>query len=205
MIPHGLVSGSQVNMQAVGHHDDALPLSERAIEVAPVELFYRANYALLFFLARDYERSVEEFLKLLEIDPDYSYAVLAVVLVYEQLGREEDAHRTWKWALRLLGRDEEWLRGWERAYQEAGFGGARRYYLAWATERAKTKYVDPLSTAREYATLGEVDAAFEWLERAYQERNSQLVYLGILPTWDPLRSDPRFDDLLRRINYPGAS
>ncbi len=104
-----------------------------------------------------------------------------------------------------MGRDEEWRRGYERAYQEAGFERAFRYVLASETEPARTEYVNPEDIARGYARLGEIDAAFEWLERAYEERSTSLVFLGSNPFYDPLRSDPRFDDLLRRINYPGAS
>ncbi len=146
----------------------------------------------------------EELLQVLEIDPDYVKAVSFLRAGYEMLGREEEAYRAWARFLRLTGRDEEWLREFGRAYQEAGREGARRYWLAWETERAKTQYVDPCRIALQYATLSEADAAFEWLERAYQERNSTLVYLAA-PELDPIRSDPRFDDLLRRINYPGAS
>ncbi len=94
----------------------------------------------------------------------------------------------------------------ERAYQEAGYkGGAVRYYLAQEIERARTEYVSRYEIAVTYADLGEGDAAFEWLERAYQERHPDLTYLGTDPLFDSIRSDPRFDDLLRRINYPGKS
>ena len=50
--------------------------------------------------------------------------------------------------------------------------------------------------------LGEIDEAFEWLERAYQDRNAWMVFLQVVPWLDPLRSDPRFQDLLRRMNFP---
>ena len=121
----------------MGRHDAGLRLSARSIEVEPLNLFWRGLHTGLLIVARDYERAVEECLQVLEIEPDYVPAHLNL-----RVGHE------------LLGREEEWLRKFERAYQA---------------------------------------------------RTSTLVYLVATPQSDPLRSDPRFDDLLRRINYPGAS
>ena len=65
--------------------------------------------------------------------------------------------------------------------------------------------VPPFSFAFLFAYLGENDLAFEWLEQLYEKRDVSLVLLQAHRVWDPIRSDPRFGDLLRRINYPGAS
>ena len=65
--------------------------------------------------------------------------------------------------------------------------------------RSKRTYVQAMQIAKLYAHAGEKDQALEWLEKAYQERESRLVYLGVNPTWDTLRDDPRFQDLLRRM------
>ncbi len=199
-------------LQAYGYYllarsrfDAGLSLFARAIQQSPLELFGRTTYANGLVYARDYERAIEEHLKVLDIDSDFASAVSNLAGLYYELGREEEAYRTWARWHRLMGRDEEWRRGYERAYQEAGFEGAFRYVLASETEPARTEYVNPEDIARGYARLGEIDAAFEWLERAYEERSTSLVFLGSNPFYDPLRSDPRFDDLLRRINYPGTS
>jgi hypothetical protein len=66
----------------------------------------------------------------------------------------------------------------------------------------KQKYVYSLGFARVYSGLGDKDEAFVWLEKAYEERSTALYYLKVDPIWDPLRSDPRFNDLLRRIGLP---
>ena len=67
------------------------------------------------------------------------------------------------------------------------------------TDKAKREYVSPLDVALVYAVMGAKDQAFEWLEKAYQERSAWLVFIGIEPGLDPLRSDSRFTELLRRI------
>jgi len=67
---------------------------------------------------------------------------------------------------------------------------------------SKQKYVSAYSFAVIYLGLGEKDQAFAWLEKAYEERSFLLPYLKVDPIWDPLRSDPRFADLLRRMGLP---
>ncbi len=71
-----------------------------------------------------------------------------------------------------------------------------------ADEAAKSRYVSPVVVAIACAEAGETDLAFDWLERAYRERDPVMISLKAFPPFDPLRSDPRFDDLLRRIGFP---
>ncbi|MGH9817530.1 MAG: TPR end-of-group domain-containing protein, partial [Candidatus Acidiferrales bacterium] len=70
-------------------------------------------------------------------------------------------------------------------------------------ERFSQTYVPPIQVARLYAYANEGNLALQWLERAHAERDFEMVYLGVHPAWDNLRSDPRFQDLLRRMNLPG--
>lgn len=69
-------------------------------------------------------------------------------------------------------------------------------------ELSKKKYVSSYRIALSYVGLGQIDQAFEWLEKAYEERDHWLVFLKEVPEFDSLRSDPRFQDLLRRMNFP---
>ena len=68
---------------------------------------------------------------------------------------------------------------------------------------ARSNLAYSLRIARLYSYGGERDRALQWLERAYQERVQDMIYLRVSPTWDPLRDDPRFQDLVRRMNFPG--
>ena len=90
-------------------------------------------------------------------------------------------------------------------HPDAAALGAERYWqwrLDYSTERAKRgeSVVSPTTLARLYAQLGEKDQAFEWLEKAYEERDGDLLFINNRPDFDPLRDDPRFHDLLRRMN-----
>ncbi len=100
----------------------------------------------------------------------------------------------------LSGRSDEVL---ERHSEAAILGeeGIARWRLKRNTQRVQRgEYVPPTFFAYNHATLGEKDQAFEWLEKAYQERAGELIYLKVEPNLDPLRDDPRFQDLLRRMN-----
>jgi hypothetical protein len=69
-------------------------------------------------------------------------------------------------------------------------------------EQTKQRYVSPLDIAEFHAQLGQRDEAFAWLEKAYDERSVWMAQLSGEPKFDPLRSDPRFQDLVRRMNFP---
>jgi tetratricopeptide (TPR) repeat protein len=98
--------------------------------------------------------------------------------------------------------DGELKEALERGYAEAGYAGAqKRLAEGLAVRYSKTGGGRAFGIAKTYVNAGDRDRALEWLERAYEERDSNMPYIG-LPTWDSLRPDPRFQDLLRRVGLP---
>ena len=89
-----------------------------------------------------------------------------------------------------------------RAYAVAGKRDEALKMLNELKERAKRSYVSPVGIAIIYVGLGEKEQAFSWLEKAYEDRSTWLIFLKVEPRFDPLRSDPRFQSLLRRMNFP---
>jgi tetratricopeptide (TPR) repeat protein len=87
-------------------------------------------------------------------------------------------------------------------YARAGRAREARECLRKLTDRTRDTNVGTYEVAFIHAALGEKDAAFEWLEKAYAQRNQGLAFLKVDPTLDPLRSDPRFERILRRMNFP---
>ncbi len=81
-------------------------------------------------------------------------------------------------------------------------GAGRREDALRILEEVRGSALYPLGVAYVSAALGEADAAFEWLEKAYERRSLELTWIRVTPIFDPLRSDPRFQDLLRRIGFP---
>jgi len=133
--------------------------------------------------------------------------------------RDQLARLVLGWSYALRGRHEEAIAelqkavvGWQNAvfptaalghaYAVAGKMDAAQEVLKGLLERSKKEYVSPYEIAVIYAGLGDKDRAFEWLEKAYEERSSQLVYFRADPRIWSLRSDPRFQELLRRMNIP---
>jgi tetratricopeptide (TPR) repeat protein len=86
------------------------------------------------------------------------------------------------------------------AYAAAGRRADAQQVLDRLNELSKRTYVSPATMATSYAGLGQKDKAFEWLGKSYEERSPLLVWVKVIPDFDPLRSDPRFADLLRRMN-----
>ncbi len=89
-----------------------------------------------------------------------------------------------------------------RGYAMTGKRDAAQKLLDDLQALSKERYFSPHHIALIYAALGQKDQAFEWLEKTYEDRAGWLVWLQLEPTLDPLRSDPRFQDLLRRMNFP---
>src|SRR5262249_42501542 len=88
------------------------------------------------------------------------------------------------------------------AYAAAGRRDEAHNVLEQLQELSKQRYVTPYVVGRIYATLGQMDEAFRWLETAYQQRAEWMVLLKVDPCLDALRPDPRFQDLMRRMNFP---
>ena len=102
-------------------------------------------------------------------------------------------------AVSLSGRSTETLTGLARTYAAAGSGVEAQKILDELTAQSAEHYVSPYSTAKIYASLGEKEQAFTWLEKAYNERNPDFIELKVEPALDNLHDDSRFADLLRRV------
>ena len=89
-----------------------------------------------------------------------------------------------------------------RGYAAAGKRTEALTIISNLRELSKERYVSPVGMAQIYTALGDFDQAFAWLGKAYEEHADELTYAKVDPRWDPLRSDPRFQALLRRMNFP---
>jgi len=192
--------GYAMLMGALGRHEEAIALSRRAEQVDPLELRTRTGVALQLNRARQYDEAIEQCRTILDIDPNFPIVYAELANAYRGKGLHQESDAAWQRGQTLLGVSEEVLEGRSEA-AILGEEGIARWRLKRNTQRVQRgEYVPPTSFAYNYATLGEKDQAFEWLEKAYQERVGDLIYLKVEYIWDPLRDDPRFHDLLRRMN-----
>jgi tetratricopeptide (TPR) repeat protein len=120
-------------------------------------------------------------------------------------GRKEGMRRPLPNSERFRRKEEHhppsWVT-WGNTYARAGRVREARECLRELQDRLEEESFGVYEVALIYAGLGEKDHAFEWLERAYEEHDKGLIYLKVDPPLDPLRSDPRYEDLLRRMNFP---
>jgi TolB-like protein/class 3 adenylate cyclase len=202
-VQHGPSNPDVLNSYAVylayvGRIEEALTISMRLLRIAPQQLAYRAARATRLFYARQYELALQEFDRIRAVAP--SFVDHELVNTYVALGRIEDAYRVYVAFLTQCGPPcaEEREAG-ERGWAEGGFEEAARAALEVTTRKEGQR---PVNIALMWAAIGEMEEALTWLERGYLERDPWMLSLKVRPEFDPLRSDPRFDDLLRRIGFP---
>jgi TolB-like protein/DNA-binding winged helix-turn-helix (wHTH) protein/Flp pilus assembly protein TadD len=184
-------------LMPVGRFDEAVEENRRAQELDPLSLIIIANAGEILYLARRYDQALKEYRKLQEMDPNFSSGAIEG-LVYAELGRFPEAIAAAEQAASRAGVNSRPLAllGYVRA--RSGDRSGARQALAELKQISQSRYVDSYDVALVHAALGDRDAAFALLEQAYAELSAGTRDLKVDPKLDPLRSDPRFADLLRR-------
>lgn len=157
-----------------------------------------SNLALWLTYTAHYEEAELQFQKTIELDPSWGLAYAWRGQNYEVQGRLAEAVRSYKTSLELDAMKYA-IGSLGHAYAKTGRIDDARAVLDQIEELEQTRYVGPVQRARVYAGLGELDRCFEWLEKAYQERSTDLMYLPYMPMAEDIEHDPRFAELLRRI------
>jgi tetratricopeptide (TPR) repeat protein len=197
--PHTLDAYSW-HLLMVGRPKEAIALTERTLQIAPLDLYMREAAWRHFMLARDYERALAELEHVRALDPDWIAIDLAAF--YFILGRTDDAYRASVEFDRRCGEPcAPLLQARERGWAEDGWEGSLR---AWIPEARESGFIPPLLIAHAYLWLGENEAGLDWLERGVRDRDPWMQFLKVMAFHDPLRDDPRFEDLLRRVGFPGS-
>jgi ABC-type dipeptide/oligopeptide/nickel transport system ATPase subunit len=185
-----------------GRFEEALSLEDRALAQDPASVLANRDRAIVLYLAGRYEEAVEQSQRTLELDRYYASAYLYLGRAYEQLNRPKEAVEAYITPLTFREENREMVAALRDAASRGGlkaFWKMRLHYLL------KEPEVPTNSVATAYVRLGDHDNAIAWLERLAAERGAWTVGLAANPVWDPLRGDPRFQDLLRRSNLPTLS
>jgi len=189
-------------LSVMGRHNEAIAEAKRAQELDPLSLMINAIGGRVFFYARRYDEAIAQCRRTLELNPGFYPAHLFLAWAYEQEKRYAEAISEYQKAI-APGQSNPLLAAeLARGYVAAGKRTEALTVISQMGELSKRRYVSSYVIAQIYTALGDTGRAFQWLEKAYQERDSQLAWLKAEPGFDSLRSDPRFQNLLRRMNFP---
>jgi tetratricopeptide (TPR) repeat protein len=182
--------------------EEALSVNQRLLDQDPVATLPNRDRAWLLYVARRYPEAVEQARKTLELDPSFPGTYAALWRSYERLGQAQEAIEAY---LASLGFSKEGQAIVPSLRDAARRGGLARFHQR-RLELLLEQPAPPMYTvASAYMSLGDHDRALEWLEKLYSERGAWIRNLNVAEEWDPLRGDPRFQDLQRRANVLNPS
>jgi len=186
----------------LGRQQEAIAHLQQAVELEPLNVKYNADLGGGYKDARIYDLAIQQYTKTLEMDPNFANTHAHLSGLYFRLKRYDQWLAEWKKAALLdpVREDIAIEAAAERGYARGGFRAAMGAKIKEQLKlRAKGSYIDPAGIAYDYAALGDKEHTLRWLETAVAERSRELEAIKILPALDPFRSDPRFQDLLRRM------
>ena len=189
-------------LMAMGRTSESAAESDRAVQLDPIGSQLTSCLCWHRFAARQYDQSIEQATRFLHNQPKNRWAHTILGWDYEQKGQYPEAISEFQRAVELSRGDPFYLAALGHAFAMAGKTADAHEVLRKLNELSRQRYVSPFDVALIYIALGEKDHSFEWLQRAFIDRSSFLVYSKWEPRLDPLRSDPRFHDLVRRIGLP---
>jgi serine/threonine protein kinase/Tfp pilus assembly protein PilF len=186
----------------MGRTDESLAESRRALELAPFDLIINVHLGWHYLYTAQYDLAVDQFKKTLEMDQNYVQTHWYLGLTYEEKGMHGEAVAELQKALALAKESTDIQAELGHAYAVAGKRVEAMHALDELRGLSERRFVSAYNIATIYAGLGQKDEAFDWLEKAYEERSDLLVYIKVDAKLAGLRSDPRFADLVRRVGLP---
>jgi eukaryotic-like serine/threonine-protein kinase len=185
-------------LMATGQIDEGIKHALRALELDPLSMAQNMNVGYVFTYVGQYDRALEQGRKLIEMEPRFYGGYTVMGYAYNGKLMYQEAAEVLQKSV-ALGGGVMALNIITGSYARMGKLVEARQGLEKILEIRKQRYVPAYFIAAIYSGLREIDPAFEWLERAYEERNGFLVFLRVEHAFNPLHSDPRFSDLVRRI------
>ncbi len=189
-------------LTAMARHEKAIARMKRALELGPLSVVLNAVLGWVLYFAGNYDAAIEQCHNALELDPKFARGRIYLARAYLQRGMHGQAIAEFQQGLALSGESPTYMAELGHAHAIAGEKHKARKALEQLKELASERYVSPYDIALVYMGLAEHDETCAWLERAYEERSFYLALAKVEPRLDSLRSDPRFQDLLRRVGLP---
>jgi DNA-binding winged helix-turn-helix (wHTH) protein/TolB-like protein/Tfp pilus assembly protein PilF len=189
------------SLAAMGRYQEADAEARRALEDDPLSLIIGSNAGWTLSLAGKGDQAIEILKKAIEIDPTFPRTHFRLGRAYEQKKSYELAISELEQAVNLSGGDTCYKGSLGHVYATSGHLNQARKVLQDLEERGGQQYVPSYAIALVYAGLGENERAFTWLEKAYEDRSTAMVFLRLDPELSSLHSDPRFENLSQKVNF----
>jgi serine/threonine protein kinase/Tfp pilus assembly protein PilF len=198
--PDGLAMYSHFLM-IMGRQGEAMAMIKRALDLDPFNVTIQSLFVIDLYMARRYDDAIVQARKTLAMQPDNLPTLGFLYPTYAAKGMEKEALEEYKKYLRIFEvPDIDTII--DRGFAERGFHGAMKRVAEILAARAQEHLALPTDVALAFTLAGEMDSALDWLERGYEKRDPSIPYLR-LPVFDPLRSEPRFQELFRRLSLEG--
>jgi len=186
-------------LSIMGRHREARKYGDQALELDPLSLITNFSSGWCYYHAHQYNKAIEQFRKTLELNDNFVAANHYISKCYLVQGMYSEAIREYQEAIAKDPRAREYVEVVGQIYEESGIEGFYNWLIGEGLDLSDEPYNKPYFLARCYAALGEKDAAFEWLEKAYEVRSSYMRWLVVDPELDNLRADSRLQALIQKV------
>ncbi|HSB08403.1 MAG TPA: tetratricopeptide repeat protein, partial [Blastocatellia bacterium] len=193
-----------VYLSYMGRYDEAITEIKKAQELDPLSLIVNTNVGVILSLARRYDEAIEELTKVLEMDPNFIRARLRLGLTYPYKKMYEEAIAQIQNGLSIANDEPSLLAALGSVYARSGQRSRAKQILQQVKQMQGRDGFRAMALANIYRDLGETEQALMYLQEAYEAHDTSLFEIKGEEVWDSLRSDPRFIDLLRRVEAGGV-
>ena len=182
----------------MGQFEEGLRETRKAQEIDPLSRLINTTMGRQLYVAGQNDPAIEQLQKVLDIDPKFAPARRLLEGVYAQMGKYKEAVAEREKMLSLFG-GSELAASVEEDFSKSGYRGVLESWVNGLTEVSKHGHVSSYSISEAYMRMGEKETAIKWMQEAYDEHDGELVSLGVEPVFNPVRSDARLQEILRRM------
>jgi serine/threonine protein kinase/Tfp pilus assembly protein PilF len=190
------------HLWSIGRHDVSIQQAKLALELDPLSPMISTILGVAFYFAGDYDRAISQYLKTLENTPNFQRAINWLGFSYVKKAMYPEAIEHFQSVIKLSDGQSADLAALGYVYALAGQRDEAEAVLRQLESLSDQRYVSPVDMAMLHVGLDNIDQAIEYLEKAYEEHADRMSWIKVHPVFDPLRSDPRFQAILQRMNFP---
>ncbi|MFY9618848.1 MAG: protein kinase [Pyrinomonadaceae bacterium] len=189
------------HLAAMGRFDESIAEDKRALDLDPLSTAVNADLGWDLYFARRYSEAIEQLRKAVDLEPNYWVSHVLLARCYVQTGRLNEAVASYERARQIENSIPEVVAGVGHGYAVSGRKAEALKIIRELQERSKKEFIPSYTIATIYAGLGEKEQALHHLTKSYEEGSFYMIHLKVEPILDPLRSDSRFTDLLRKVGH----